>query len=207
MRRNRLVGGLIYCQVTRGVARRDFAFPPPGTRPSLVMTARRTPPYPASPERWTAEAVTLPDQRWARRDIKSVALLPNVLARQSAREQGAAEAILYDGQDMVTEGAASSVWIVDENGTLCTRPLSRAILPGCTRAALAAMLSGEGIVLQERAFSRDELARAGEVFLTSATSFVKPVLKIDGVAVGDGAPGPVSRLLFDMFARHVLADA
>ena len=201
--RNRLCSGLLYCQVTRGVSRREHVFPPPGTRPALVVTARRTPPFPAGPERWTAAAVTLPDERWARCDIKSVALLPNVLARQAARDQGAAEAILFDADRMVTEGAATSVWIVDASGALRTRPLSHAILPGCTRAALIAELAGNGIELQERAFSLEELRRAREVFLTAASSFVKPVLRLDGAPVGDGQVGPVSRALFAIFARHV----
>ncbi len=201
--RNRLANGLLYCQVTRGVARREHYFPPSGTRPAMVVTARRTPPYPGDPQRWTATAVTMPDERWARCDIKSVALLPNVLARQAARDQGAAEAILFDAAGMVTEGAATSVWIVDSAGALRTRPLSRAILPGCTRDALIAELSGSGFDLQERAFSVVELRQAREVFITAASTFVKPVLRVDGALVGDGQVGPVSRALFGLFARHV----
>ena len=202
--RNRLSNGLIYIQVTRGVARREHPFPPPGTRPALVVTARRTPPFPSTLDGWTARAITLPDERWARCDIKSVSLLPNVLARQAAREQGAIEAILYDAAGMVTEGAATSVWMVDRAGTLLTRPLSHAILPGCTRAALIAELAGSmGHTLQERAFSLAELRDAREVFITAASTFVKPVLAIDGQPVGDGRAGPVARALFAMFARHV----
>ena len=202
--RNRLSNGLIYIQVTRGVARREHPFPPPGTRPALVVTARRTPPFPSTLDGWTARAITLPDERWARCDIKSVSLLPNVLARQAAREQGAIEAILYDAAGMVTEGAATSVWMVDRAGTLLTRPLSQAILPGCTRAALIAELAGSmGHTLQERAFSLAELRDAREVFITAASTFVKPVLAIDGQPVGDGRAGPVARALFAMFARHV----
>jgi D-alanine transaminase len=206
-RRNRLADGLIYCQVTRGGAPREFPFPPAGTRPSLVVTARRTPPLPASPDGWTASAITAPDQRWARRDIKSVSLLPNVLARQAAREAGAAEAILFDQDGMVTEGAATSVWMVDGDGVLRTRPLSHAILPGCTRAALAARLAQAGIALEERAFSVQALRDAREVFLTAASSFVKPVLRLDGAAVGDGKVGPVSRTLFGILADHISAQA
>ncbi len=202
--RNRLSNGLIYIQVTRGVARREHPFPPPGTRPALVVTARRTPPFPSTLDGWTARAITLPDERWARCDIKSVSLLPNVLARQAACEQGAIEAILYDAAGMVTEGAATSVWMVDRAGTLLTRPLSHAILPGCTRAALIAELAGSmGHTLQERAFSLAELRDAREVFITAASTFVKPVLAIDGQPVGDGRAGPVARALFAMFARHV----
>ena len=201
--RNRLTDGIVYCQVTRGVARRDHAFPRPGTRPALVVTARRAPPFPADADHWTATAITLPDQRWARCDIKSVALLPNVLARQAARERGATEAILFDRHDMVTEGASTSIWMVDADGVLRTRPLSHAILPGCTRAALMAELAANGLPVEERAFSLQELKQAREVFLTAATTFVKPVLAVDGVPVGDGLVGPVARRLFGLFARHV----
>jgi D-alanine transaminase len=202
-RRNRVREGLLYMQVTRGVARRDHPFPPEGTPPSVVVTIRRIPPYPADIDRWTASAITWPDQRWARCDIKTVGLLPNVLARQAAREQGALEAILVDDQGMVTEGAATSFWIVDEAGVLRTRHLDHAILPGCTRAALEALMADAGITIETRAFSEAELRRAREAFITSATSFVKPIVAIDGKPVGDGAVGPVTRRLFELFARHV----
>lgn len=203
VRRNRVGDGLLYMQVTRGVARRDFAFPPAGTPPTLVVTARRIPAYPVDVERWTATCITYPDQRWARRDIKSTALLPNVLAKQAARERGAFEAILVDGDGLVTEGSSSTAWIVDEQGALRTRRLSQEILPGCTRAALIALLDAEGTRLEERAFSAAELRRAREAFLTSATSFVKPVLAVDGAQVGDGTVGPVARRLFALFGAHV----
>jgi D-alanine transaminase len=202
-RRNRLASGLIYIQITRGTARREHAFPRPGTRPSLVVTMRRTPPFPAGPEVWTGSAITLPDQRWARCDIKSVGLLPNVLAKQAAREQGATEAILYDSDGMVTEGSSTNVWIVDEGGTLRTRALSARILPGCTRAALVGELGMAGTAVQERAFSVDEMRAAREIFITSATSFVKPILRLDDAPVGDGGVGPVARRLFALFAQRV----
>jgi D-alanine transaminase len=206
-RRNRVRSGLVYLQVTRGVARRDHAFPPAATAPSLVATIRRTPPFPADPENWTATAITVPDQRWARCDIKSVGLLANVLARQQARDRGAVEAIMFDAGGMVTEGASTTVWIVDAAGVLRTRPLSHAILPGCTRGALLEELKQAGVALQEAAFSVAELGAAQEVFLTSATSFVKPVLAIDGAAVAGGKVGPVTRVLFRLFARHVAGGA
>lgn len=202
-RRNRVSEGLLYMQVTRGVARRDHAFPSKPVPPALVVTVKRIPPYPADVERWQASCITLPDLRWARRDIKSVNLLPNVLARQAAKERGAVEAILYEEDTgLVTEGAATSFWIVDEAGALRTRALSHAILPGCTRAALIAELEEAGVAWSDRAYTLDELRRAREAFLTSATSFVKPITKIDGKPVGDGAVGPVTRRLFDLFARH-----
>lgn len=202
-RRNRLHDGLLYMQITRGVARRDHAFPANHVPPSVVATIRRIPPYPANVEAWTAAAITHPDERWARCDIKTVALTPNVLARQAAREQGALEAILIDRNGMVTEGAATSFWLVDRHGVLRTRHLDHGILPGCTRDALIALMAENGIEFAERAFSRDELANAREAFITAATTFVRPIVRIDGRPVGDGAVGPVTRLLFDLFARHV----
>jgi D-alanine transaminase len=203
-RRNRVTEGLLYMQVGRGVARRDHAFPRTPVPVSLVVTVRRIPPYPSSLDGWSMAAITQPDLRWARRDIKSVNLLPNVLARQAAREAGAGEAILFDpATRMVTEGAATSFWIVDAEGAIRIPPLGPTILPGCTRAALLAEMAEHGLRAEERAFSLDELAEAREAFITSATSFVKPVLAVDGKPVGDGKPGPVARHLFDIFARHV----
>ena len=203
VRRNRVGEGLLYMQVTRGAARRDFAFPPPGTPPTLVVTARHIPAFPRDVAQWTATVITHPDQRWARRDIKSTALLPNVLAKQAAREQGAFEAILLDGDGLVTEGSSSTVWIVNGQGRLNTRHLGHEVLPGCTRAALIAEMQAAGIGFEERAFSAAELRGAQEAFLTSATSFVKPILAVDGKPVGDGQVGPVTRRLFTLFGAHV----
>ncbi|MBI0432857.1 D-amino-acid transaminase [Roseomonas sp. KE0001] len=203
-RRNRVTEGLLYMQVTRGVARRDHPFPAEPVAPALVVTVKRIKPYPRSIDGWGGDAITLPDLRWARRDIKSLNLLPNVLARQAAREQGAIEAILYEEESgFVTEGAATTFWIVDEAGRIRTRPLSHDILPGCTRGALMAELRQAAISYDETPFTLEDLARAREAFITSATSFVKPILRIDGRPVGDGAPGPVTRRLFDIFSRHV----
>jgi len=203
-RRNRVTEGLLYMQVTRGVARRDHAFPPQPVAPSLVVTVKRIPPYPTDVDAWAAAAITHPDLRWARRDIKSVNLLPNVLARQAAKERGAVEAVLYDeASGMVTEGAATTFWIVDEHGALRTRHLDHVILPGCTRAALMAELREAGVPYEERGFSLAEARRAREAFITSATSFVKPITRLDGAPVGDGRVGPVARRLFGIFARHV----
>ena len=201
-RRNRLRDGLLYMQITRGVARRDHAFPTRPVAPALVVTVRRTAPFPATLDKWTGSAITHPDERWARCDIKSTALLPNVLAKQAARAKGAIEAILVDREGMVTEGSSTTVWIVDEAGRARTRHLDHAILPGCTRGALVTLMAEAGLVCEERGFSLEELRRAPEVFLTSATSFVKPITALDGAPVGDGRPGPVARRLFDLFARH-----
>jgi D-alanine transaminase len=201
--RNRLREGLLYMQVTRGVARRDHAFPTRPVPPSVVVTIRRIPPYPTDVTRWTASAITQPDLRWARCDIKSTGLLPNVLARQAAKEQGALEAILVDAEGMVTEGAATNFWIVDQDGVLRTRGLDHAILPGCTRGALLALMQEEGVAFAESGFSVQDMREAREAFITSATSFVKPIVQIDGVPVADGEVGPVTRRLFALFARHV----
>lgn len=207
LRRNRVTEGLVYMQVTRGVARRDHAFPAKPVPPALVLTVKRIPPYPADVDKWAAAAITHPDLRWARRDIKSVNLLPNVLARQAAKAQGAIEAILYEEDSgIVTEGAATTFWIVDEKGVLRTRHLDHVILPGCTRGALMAELKQAGFPYEERAFTLEEARRAREAFITSATSFVKPITRLDGKPVGDGKVGPVTRKLFDLFARHVKGD-
>lgn len=206
-RRNRVTEGLLYMQVTRGVARRDHPFPAKPVPPALVVTVKRIPPYPTDVDRWQSACITLPDLRWARRDIKSVNLLPNVLARQAAREQGAIEAILFDeATGIVTEGAATTFWIVDERGAIRTRFLDQVILPGCTRAALMTELKAAGIPWDETPFTLDEMRRAREAFITSATSFVRPITRIDGQAVADGKVGPVVRRLFDLFARHVKGD-
>lgn len=203
-RRNRVTEGLLYMQVTRGVARRDHPFPAKPVPPAIVVTVKRIPPFPTDVDKWGVAAITHPDLRWARCDIKTVNLLPNCLARQAAREQGAAEAVLFDeATGLVTEGAATSFWIVDEHGVIRTRHLDNSILPGCTRGALMAELTEAGIAFEERQFSLEEMRRAREAFITSATSFVKPIVKIDGEPVGDGKVGPVVRRLFEIFARHV----
>jgi D-alanine transaminase len=202
-RRNRVREGIVYMQVTRGVARRDHPFPTKPIPPSIVVTVRRIAPYPTDVTKWAGVAITHPDERWARCDIKSTSLLPNVLAKQAAREQGAQEAFMYDAEGMVTEGASTSVWIVDKHGMLRTRPLDHAILPGCTRGALAAELKAHGIPFTESRFSVEDLREAQEAFVTSASSFVKPMVKLDGKPVGDGMVGPITKQLFALFARHV----
>ena len=201
-RRNRLRDGLVYMQVTRGVARRDHAFPKHPIPASMVVTCRRTPPFPRDVEAWAGTAISAPDQRWERCDIKSTGLLANVLAKQAARQAGAYEAILIDRDGMVTEGASTTVWIVDSAGVLRTRVLSHAILPGCTRASLLAQMADAGLDGEEGAVSEADLRTAREVFLTSATSFVKPITRLDGAPVGDGTVGPVTRRLFALFAQH-----
>ncbi len=202
-RRNRVRDGVLYMQITRGVARRDHAFPKHPVSPSVVVTIRRIAAFPASVDAWTTRAITHPDERWARCDIKSTGLLANVLARQAARAQGAGEAVLVDAHGMVTEGAATSVWIVDGAGVLRTRHLDAAVLPGCTRASVLELIGEAGMTVETRAFSVTDLRAAREAFITSASNFVKPVTHIDGQPVGDGQVGPMTRRLFTLFADHV----
>jgi D-alanine transaminase len=207
VRRNRVRHGLCYMQVTRGVAPRDHPFPKTPLRPGLMVTAKSLAGYPADVDAWAAKAILHPDLRWERRDIKSTNLLPNVLAKQAAREAGAVEAILYDAATgLVTEGASTSFWIVDEQGALRTRHLSNAILPGCTRAALMQELRDAGIPWREEPFTVEETRRAREAFITSATSYVRPIVALDGRPIGDGRVGPVTRQLFEIFGRHVKGE-
>lgn len=196
VRRNRVRDGIVYLQVTRGVAPRDFPFPPAGTRPSVVVTARGNDlgRLESLAEEGIA-VVSVPDIRWQRVDIKSVALLPNVLAKQSARDQGAREAWLVDAQGRITEGASSNAWIVSRDGVLITRPLGRDILPGITRSVVLDLIKAQGLKFEERAFSLEEAYAAREAFVTSASQIVMPVTSIDGRPVGNGAPGLVATAL------------
>ncbi len=196
VRRNRVRDGIVYVQVTRGEMRRDFPFPPDGTRPSIVVTARSH--DTVKLEKQAADGiavVTMPDLRWQRVDIKSVALLPNVLAKQAAREQGAREAWLVDAQGRVTEGASSNAWIVTRDGKLVTRPLSGDILPGITRSVVIDLIAREGLGFEERPFTVEEAYAAREAFVTSASQLVMPVVQIDGRPIGNGAPGLIASAL------------
>ena len=203
VRRNRVRWGIVYLQITRGVARRDHAFPPAGTAPSLVVTARNL--DLANAEKLAADGVaviTMPDNRWERVDIKSVSLLPNVLAKQAAREQGAREAWFVDREGRVTEGSSSNAWIVTRDGKLVTRHADHAILKGITRAVVVDAAAAQGLMLEERAFTVEEAQSAREAFLTSASQIVIPVVQIDGRPVGNGAPGLVASALRRDFHRY-----
>jgi D-alanine transaminase len=196
VRLNRVRDGLLYLQVTRGVARREHAFPPAGTRPSLVVTARARDRAKAERVAETGiSVITLDDNRWQRVDIKTIALVPNVLARQTAREAGAAEAWFVDEEGFVTEGAASNAWIVTGAGALVTRPAEHGILRGITRTVVFEMATASGLTIEERAFRVDEALQAREAFVTAATQIVMPVIKIDGTPIADGKPGPLARML------------
>jgi D-alanine transaminase len=201
--RNRVRDGIVYVQITRGAARRDFPFPPEGTPPTVIVTARSN--DLARLEQLAAEGVsviTMPDIRWGRVDIKSVALLPNVLAKQAAREQGAREAWLVDEEGRVTEGASSNAWIVSKDGALVTRQLGNDILPGITRAVVIDAIKAQGLAFEERPFTVEEAYGAREAFITSASQIVLPVTRIDGRTVGNGAPGVVAAGLRRVYRRH-----
>ena len=203
VRRNRVHWGIVYLQITRGVARRDHAFPAPGTRPAIVVTARNM--DFANAEKLAAEGVaviSVPENRWDRVDIKSVSLLPNVLAKQTAREQGAREAWFVDKQGFVTEGSSSNAWIVTRNGTVVTRQVDTAILKGVTRTVVLDIIAAQGLKLDVRPFTMDEAKEAREAFITSASQTVMPVVKIDGRPVGNGAPGLIASALRRDFYRH-----
>lgn len=203
LRRNPMENGLIYLQVTRGVAPRDHAFPKGGVVPSLVITAR-----PNSRKGVDArvtggiKVISAPDERWARVDIKSVSLLPNVLAIQKAREAGAFDALLVDNDGFVTEGTRSNAWIVDDAGNVVTRKLSNNVLPGITRRVLFEITKGAGRSIIERPFTIEEAQNAREVFLTSASSWVQPVIEIDGKPVGNGAPGLTALELREIYMKY-----
>ncbi len=203
VRRNRVHDGIVYVQVSRGVARRDFVFPPASTKPALVVSARGN--DLARLEQLAADGIaviTVPDMRWSRVDIKSVALLPNVLAKQTARESGAREAWLVDEDGRVTEGASSNAWIVGRDGKLITHPLGRDILPGITRSVVVDVLKAQGIAFEERPFTVEEAYAAREAFITSASQIVLPVVSIDGRPVGNGAPGLIATGLRRDYHRY-----
>jgi D-alanine transaminase len=203
LRRNRVRDGIVYVQVTRGSVRRDFPFPPAATCPTLVVTARSN--DMARLEQLASEGiavVTVPDIRWGRVDIKSVALLPNVLAKQQARDAGAREAWLFDAQGRVTEGASSNAWIVARDGKIVTHPLGHDILAGVTRSIVLDAIRAQGLAFEERAFTVEEAYAAREAFITSASQIVLPVVRIDGRPIGNGAPGLIATALRRDYHRY-----
>jgi D-alanine transaminase len=208
IRRNRVNTGLVYLQATRGVAPRDHAFPIRPIRPSLVITAKSID-WPATQAR-AAQGIgvaTTPETRWARCDIKTVALLPNVLAKQAAREQGAGEAWFVDELGLVTEGASSNAWIVDRDGVLRTRDLNANILRGITRRSLLDIIAAEGLAFAEQPFTVEEAKQAREAFITGAGSLITPVVRIDGVSVGEGRPGPLATRLRALYVEQARESA
>jgi D-alanine transaminase len=208
VRRNRVREGLLYLQVSRGVAKRDHAFPDPPVRPAVVMTV-------SAVDRVASEAraakgvgvVTTPENRWGRCDIKTVSLLPNALAKQKAREAGAVEAWFVDDLGFVTEGASSNAWIVDGEGRLRTRDTNANILRGVTRNTLLEVIRGEGLEVDERPFTPADALSAQEAFITGAGSLVLPVVSVDGKPVGEGRPGPVAARLRRLYIEQARATA
>ena len=201
--RNRIGYGIVYLQITRGVARRDHGFPAPEVRPSVVVTAR--PLNSARNEALAAAGiavVSVPDNRWGRVDIKTIGLLPNVLARQAAIEQGARDAWFVDKDGTVTEGASSNAWIVTQASTIVTRPADHGILSGITRTVVLEAIKAQGLAVEERAFTLEEAYAAREAFVTAASQIVLPVVRIDGRLIGDGKPGPVATALRREFHRY-----
>jgi D-alanine transaminase len=188
MRRNDLTQGMLYMQVTRGVAPRDHKFPAKAI-PALVMTTRQMKPQSEALLNQGIKVITVPDIRWQRCDIKSTSLLPNVLAKQQAAEAGAYEAWQVDSEGFITEGTSTNAWIVNAEGKVVTRDFSHAILNGITRITLLAQIREAGFDLEERAFTLEEAKTAREAFLTSSTSFVLPIVAIDEAPVGNGHPG------------------
>lgn len=200
LRRNRVKNGLYYLQVTRGRARRDHVYPAADTPMTVVVTAKSTDPsIIARKNAQGIAAITVPDNRWERVDIKTVGLLPNCMARQKAKEAGAQEAIYVDEQGRVTEGAATNVWIVDANGRLVTRPAETGILRGITRTTLLDVTQKLGVEVKEAYFTVEDMLNAREVFITAATSICFPVVSIDGKTVANGHPGSMSQKIREAF--------
>ncbi|MCS6986277.1 MAG: aminotransferase class IV [Sphingomonadaceae bacterium] len=201
--RARIDDGLLHLQVTRGVARRDHAFPP-RTRPTVAITVR---PFDfrrrLGLQREGVTAISRPDPRWKRCDLKTTNLLGAVLAKEDARNQGAFEALFLDPQGHVTEGASTNVWLVDRAGRLVTHPPTAAILAGVARGTLLRLARAQGYTVDERPFTLHEAQRAAELFLTSTTAPVIPIVRLDGAEIGQGRPGPVARHLAQLMWAEV----
>jgi D-alanine transaminase len=208
IRRNRVRDGIVYLQITRGTARRDHAFPKPPVPPSVVITAKNVDSAAGEAKaRNGVGVITRPDNRWGRCDIKTVGLLPNVLAKQAAREAGAGEAWFVDDLGFVTEGSSTSAWIVDKDSVLLTRDTNANILRGITRKTLVGLAREAGLKVEERPFTVEDAKAANEAFFTAASAFVTPVVSIDGARVGDGKPGPVTRRLRDLYLQFARETA
>lgn len=202
VRRNRVRDGIVYLQMSRAVAPRDHPFPK-DPKTQVVAWARTSKPAPASHAEDGVKAITMPDIRWGRCDIKSTALLPNVLAKQLAREAGAYEAWLVDEDGNVTEGSSSNAWIITPKGELVTRSTDNAILSGITRLSVRELAKEEGLRLVERSFSLAEAKGAREAFVTSASSPVVPVTQIDEQVIGNGKPGSMTLKLRERYLRYM----
>lgn len=208
VRRNKVRSGLCYLQVTRGVAKRDHAFPNPQVPPAVVITAKSTDPAAADAKAAKgASVISTPETRWARCDIKSIGLLPNALAKQAARERGALEAWFVDDMGLVTEGASSNAWIIDGEGVLRTRDTNANILRGVTRSTLLEVIHEAGIPFSEKPFTITEAQGAKEAFITGAGSLLTPIVEVDGVKLGDGKPGEVATRLRRLYIERARQKA
>lgn len=206
IRRNRVTDGFLYIQISRGVARRDHAFPTQPTMPSLVVTCKRL-----SVDDVFARAAkgvkafSESDIRWGRCDIKSTSLLPNILAKQAAKEKGGFEAVLVDRDGFVTEGSSTNMWMVRKDGTLVTRSTDDNILPGITRATLKKLAEELQIKVETKAFTLAEAKAGAEMFLSSSTGCAMPIVELDGHKIGDGTPGPVAKRLIEAYRAYMEA--
>lgn len=198
---NRVDEGIVYLEISRGPAERDFAYPPTSF-PTVVAFTQSRPIVDHPQAVLGVSVITIPDIRWKRRDIKSTSMLAQVMGKQEAKHQGAYEAwMVEDGT--VTEGTSSSAFIVDEDGVLRTQPLGPHILPGVTRRAILRLAREDGVLIAERPFSVEEAYRAREALMTAASAFVLPIVTIDGRTIGTGEPGPIARA----FRAHYIAEA
>ncbi len=202
VRRNRMTTGLLYIQVTRGVAARDHKFPR-NTKPAVVMTARAIPEFPQAMLDDGVKVLTIPDVRWSRCDIKSIALLPNILGKQAAAEADAYEAWMVDGGDHITEGASSNAWIVTPDNTLVTQPTGQRILAGITRQAIISLAAELGYSVEERPFTVTEAYHAKEAFMSNSSHFVTPVTQIDDAVIANGKPGGLTIALHERYVRFM----
>lgn len=204
--RNNLDNGLIYMQVTRGVAPRNHAFPSHYVKPALVMTTKRMDFAKMAKFKEGVPVITIPDQRWDRRDIKTICLLPNCLGKQAAAEAGAYEAWQVDKDGFITEGTSSNAWILTKDKKLITRQLNEDILHGITRATVLGLAKQSGFEVEERPFTVDEAHNALEAYATSATSFVTPIIKIDDHAIGNGVPGSFGLKLLAAYQEYAAGE-
>ena len=207
VRRNAIREGMVYLQVSRGVAPRDHVFPD-NVRAAMVITAKPVDRAAAAKKALSGiKAISAADIRWGRCDIKTVGLLPNVLAKQEARLHGAGEVIFVDRDGLVSEGGSTNVYIVGDDGVIRTRSLKANILAGVTRLNLMSVIAAGGLAIREEGFTLDQAKAASEVFITAATSLVMPIIAIDDHVIGDGKPGPIATSLRESYIAQARATA
>lgn len=205
-KRNNLVEGMIYMQVNRGTAERDFTYDNADMSQTVFMFHQEKPLEETKASKVGASMISVPDIRWKRRDIKSVALLPQVLAKQAAKQAGAAEALMVMDDGTVSEGGSSSFYFV-KGDVIVTRPLSNDILPGITRQSLMQVAERENMTIEERTYTLDEALAADEAFITAASTMVCPIVEIDGNRIGGGQPGPTTMALRKLYFENARATA